>query len=148
MNASVTLEQIASVALDAQAAGVKILARVVRANWLIVDQACRMYTVHRVGAQFKQAGYGCSDSSFRHLVARLRREVGDATPATDQNFVSHDTKQTGPMYGTKKIDQPVIAGAPSASSSVGAVIGGVSNAQMLSDARAAAKEFKRKRQPA
>jgi hypothetical protein len=145
MTSVVTLEQIEALGTKAREAGMTMLARVVRANWPQVDQACKMYAVHRVGEQFRNVGYGCSDSSFGHLIARLRRELGSVAATDKPDVVSHDTKRESSNTSNTTIDQPVIEHMREAPVEPGAVIGGVSNAQMLSDARNAARKFKQQR---
>jgi hypothetical protein len=142
---SVTLEQIEALGSKAREAGMTMLARVVRANWPQVDQACKMYAVHRVGEQFRKVGYGCSDSSFGHLIARLRRELGSVAAADEPEFVSHDTNQELANSSNKKIHQPVTEHVRETPGDPSGVIGGTSNAQMLTAARDAAKQFKRQR---
>jgi hypothetical protein len=141
----ITVARIEEVARAARASGATILTRVVRANWPLVDSACTMFTLPRVGAVFRDAGYEVTDGSFRHLIARLRR----ATPPQQANevrkFVSHDTKRELSNTSITQIDQPVAEQFREAPSDPDAVIGGVSNAQMLTAAREAARQFKRQK---
>jgi len=145
MTSVVTLEQIEALGTKAREAGMTMLARVVRANCPQVDQACKMYAVHRVGEQFRNVGYGCSDSSFGHLIARLRRELGSVAATDKPDFVSHDTKRESSNTSNTTIDQPVAEQVREAPYVADAVIGGVSSAELLTAAQDTALLFRRKR---
>jgi hypothetical protein len=141
----ITVARIEEVARASRASGATILTRVVRANWPLVDSACTMFTLPRVGALFRDAGYEVTDGSFRHLIAKLRR----ATPPQQANevreFVSHDTNREVSNTSITQIDQPVVEQMREAPVEPGAIIGGVSSAELLTAAQDAAAAFRRKR---